>query len=253
MDLQDMNSRVAPLAIKYSQMTPLGLAGSSKKVKFFPQNAGIFTKTNNIIRIPISSSSCFLDGTLSFLKFSFKNTSVAKCRFDNSAHSLISRMRIMSKSGGGDIEDIRQYAYLHSMLSDLQLSVPERHTRYHEGFGCAGMYPNGMPAFTVAAQTAGAWLAGGAVVAGQVAGALAAQAAINVAAVGAVSATALGTQEPEILVNGTFTAVLPLLSSVLGSNATKYLPLFLTGEVVLEIELGLDGTVSTEGDNEQKI
>ena len=61
MDLQDLTSRQLPLAIRYSDITPLGVIAKSCKKKFFPMNAGTFSPANSTIRIALSSATAFLD------------------------------------------------------------------------------------------------------------------------------------------------------------------------------------------------
>ena len=88
----DINARQLPKMMKYSELTPLGVASSAKKIKFFPAGSGSFSPANNIIRIPISSGSCFLDGTMTMLKFTYHNTDPNPTNFsciDGSASSFI--------------------------------------------------------------------------------------------------------------------------------------------------------------------
>lgn len=215
MNLADMNAREIPPQMKYSQITPLGLAGRSKKVKFFPNNAGSFTGTqNNIIRIPISSASCFLDPALTSLRLVYTNLSLADANFDSSCHSLISRMRITSKSGGVDLEDIRYYSFLHAMMADLQMGSGQRVAKYNEGYGTRGIYSPAQQA-QVAGQPNTA----------------------NQPAYGGCDYSSIGTDELKVLAGDYHTTFLSLTSSLIGTSAQKYLPLFLIGELMLEIEL----------------
>lgn len=216
MDLSDMNTQQAPYHIKYSQLQPLGLSAYASKILFYPQNAGTFNNTNNnVIRIPISSMTSFLDGALSYLKVKYTATPGADrfAQFDNSAHSLFKSVRIISKSGS-DLEFLREYAQLHAILSDIQLSTDERLTRSAcEGYGFNGVLRNAVAAQEekkdVVAQVASP----------------------------AITGTSLGTGELVLANNGTATFCLPLLSSILGSAAQKYWPLFLSGELMLELTL----------------
>ena len=205
-DLRDLNTQSAPLQVKYSQITPLGLSASSKRVSFFPSNAGTFG-AGSVIRIPISSGSCFQDGTLSCLKFQYTNADAANgAQIDGSAHSFIQSIRVISRSGGVDLENIRYYNKLVNMLSDLQLNEVDRASRYHEGYG-SGNYTT---------QT------------------------------GAVFA---GCGEPTIAANGTMDFYLPLLSAVLGSGQSRYLPLFLCGQIDLEIQIATNPTIGAAAPN----
>jgi hypothetical protein len=99
------------------------------------------------------------------------------------------------------------------MLSDLHYSLHQRFTKSYEGYGYQGITNGG-----VAAQV------GGAAVVAQVASA-------------AVTETSIGTGETTMANNGSTTVILPILSSLIGTSARKYLPLFLTGQIMLEIEL----------------
>ena len=139
MDLNDINARTLPSQMRFSDMTPLGLSSKSKKVKFLPQNAGIFTNINNLIRIPISSSSAFLDPAMTSLKLTYTNSSGQTVQFDGSANSVIQRVRLISASGG-DLEDIRNYGYLVNMLADLQYSLDQRFSKGYEGYGYEGHF-----------------------------------------------------------------------------------------------------------------
>ena len=214
MDLNDLNVRTLPSQMRFSDLTPLGLSSKSKKVKFLPNNGGPFSNVNNIIRIPISSASAFLDPSFTSLKLTYTNINSAgvAVQFDSSANSIIQRIRLVSASGG-DLEDIRNYGYLVSMLSDLHYSLHQRFTKSYEGYGYQGITNGG-----VAAQV------GGAAVVAQVASA-------------AVTETSIGTGETTMANNGSTTVILPILSSLIGTSARKYLPLFLTGQIMLEIEL----------------
>ena len=223
MDLTSLDAQQAPYHIKYSQLQPLGLSAYASKVAFYPQNAGTFNNTNNnVIRIPISSQTSFLDGALSYLKVKVVATPGAgrTARLDNSAHSLFKSIRIISKSGS-DLEYLREYAQLHAMLSDIQLSTDERLTRSaFEGYGYNGVLR-------------GPVLAGAGIVAGQL-------------AIPAITGTSLGTDEVVMANNGTATFCLPLLSSILGSAAQKYWPLFLSGDLMLELVLNPNATFSDD-------
>ena len=207
MELDDsINSRKPPQTIMYSKITPLGLKARSIKYRTTPVTSGEYNAGNNTIRFNLSSSTAFLDPHLTYLKFSVQNKTVTLAgpvaqdiQFDGSAHSLIKRLRITSKSGGFDLENINEYGNLYNLLADLQL---DSHYRMGagaicEGFGADNGYANPSIAETV--------LAGDANLAGN---------------------------------NGaTKYFCLPIMSSIIGQLNNKYLPLFLTGDVQLEIEL----------------
>ena len=212
MDLRDLNAQTAPHHIRYSQVTPLGLTAKSKKVKYMPQNGnGPFTQNNNLCRIPVSSATAFEDGTLSYMKYTYTNRSGRNAMFDNSAHSTIRSLRFTSKHGGQDLEFCPRYDQTHAALSDLQLSLNERFSRRHEGYGLNGFYT---PA--IVAQAAG--------------GVVAVQ-----PAVAASTANNIGTGEITLADGASCTVCLPLMSSLFGADQKKYLPLFLTGEIMMEI------------------
>ena len=180
MELDDsINSRKPPQTILYSKITPLGLKARSIKYRTTPVTSGTYNAGNNTIRFNISSSTAFLDPHLTYLKFKVTSGEAVIVTLDGSAHSFIKRLRITSKSGGFDLENINEYGNLYNMLSDIQLG-----TQYRAGAGalCEGF-----------GSTIGA--------------------------------------------NGHATYCIPLMSSIIGQMNNKYLPLFLTGDIQLEIEL----------------
>ena len=200
----DINARQLPKMMKYSELTPLGVASSAKKIKFFPAGSQEFGPANNIIRIPISSGSCFLDGSMTSLKFTYVNqdpTATNHACVDGSASSFFHRMRLSSASSNADLEDIRFYGQLHSCLSDMAMSLPQRFSKLHEGYGSGGYLKADVANFS----------------------------------------DSIGFDEPSIqssvAVSHPYTFTIPILSSLIGINSTKYLPLFLTGQLTLEIEL----------------
>ena len=211
MDLSDNSGKSLPNQMRFSDTTPLGIHSRSRKVKFFSQNAGTFTNLNNTVRIPITSSSSFLDPQFTALSFTLTNTSGQDFQADGSWNSFIQRIRLTSASGG-DLEDIRNYGYLVNVLSDLQYSTAQRYTKTMEGYGYAGLLTP-----TIAVQAGGA--------------AVVAQAAF----IGA-NENSFGTGEPAVTNAAQVTVFLPIMSSLIGTSARKYLPLFLIGPLTLEIE-----------------
>jgi hypothetical protein len=245
--------------MRYSSITPLGLSGRASKTLFYSQNAGIFTGTqNNIIRIPITSSTAFLDPKLTALEMLYTNLATKKHQFDSSGHSLIKRMRIISSSTGAELEDIREYDHLMSMLSDCQMGVHTRaHQGYSQGYGNIGAYFNGTPQTgavaeqkewtqeTLKAEVAKA-NANTVIIASQVA-------SVGSVATAPVTSTMLGTGEIEVKENESFKFILPLaLSAVIGGLQAKYLPLFLCGGLLLEIELNQYPTIGANDAGECK-
>ena len=234
-DLRELNTETAPLQVKYSQITPLALSASSKRVSFFPSNAGTFGP-NSVIRIPISSSTCFLDGTLSCLKFTYKNKSADGAQIDNSAHSFIQSIRVISRSGGVDLENIRYYNKLVAMLSDLQLNDTDRAAPYHEGYG-AGNRAN-VPLLVSVVAVA------------DTAAAVKVKLDLMLAEINKTSKSDyMGTNEPIIATTESMDFYLPLLSAVLGTAQSKYLPLYLCGQIDLEIQLANFPTISVTNDS----
>ena len=197
----DINARQLPKMLKYSELTPLGVASSAKKINFFPAGSSIFSPANNIIRIPISSGSCFLDGSMTCLKFTYVNEDINVGNFsciDGSGSSFIARMRISSASSNADLEDIRFYGQLHAALSDMAMSLPQRFSRLHEGYGSGGLLKPFASGFS----------------------------------------DGVGVGEPSIAAgHQSYTFSIPILSSIIGVNSKKYFPLFLSGQITLEIEL----------------
>ena len=111
-EVLDLSSRVLPQAVRYSNLTPLAVVGKSSKKKFFPLTAGPFTPQNNTVKIELASSTGFLDGTMTYLKFSVGIASVSDAKtvyVDGSASGIIKRLRISSKAGSSTLEDIANY------------------------------------------------------------------------------------------------------------------------------------------------
>ena len=230
MDNLLLSERVAPYSIKYSQLTPLAFKARSSPVKFFTSNQSNYTPQNNILRIPISSATSCLDGTNSFLKLTYTNQDLAgnDHKFSNSAHSLIKRLRIVSQQGGMDLEDIREYWQIHASMSDLLLAPDNRSVRVEQGYGYNS---TPVPAAFVGAvggnPTAAEFLAES----GKVRNALTAGALVG-------GNGSICTNELTVARNASVTLAFPLeLSALLGTAQKKFLPLFLFGDIILEIEL----------------
>ena len=226
-----VSDRQAPNMIRYSQMTPLAFEAVQKLKKFYPTNQATYSGVgNNVIRIPISSGDSFLDGSNSYLQCSFTNSNAtAGCNytFSNSHHSLIDRLRIVSSSGQ-ELEYILQYNHLHCALSDLLLSPEKRMTRLQEGYSQNTM---GGTVLTSSVAMASADNA----VANVIAGVNASLAGLR--ATNTVDATTIGCYEMVVAKDATVQVYIPLeLSQLVGANK-KLLPLFLTGELTLEITL----------------
>lgn len=247
--VDSVNARRPPKTIMYSDVVPLGLKARSIKYKTFPTTSQPYNAGNNTIRFNLSSSTAFLDPQLTFLKFTYTNTSAVATQFDGSAHTVIKRLKITSKSGGEDIENINEYGNLYNMLADLQLGWNYRATTGNmvEGFGNGSNFaPAAQPAVSV--QGAKTWaqlqaslgltvgIAGACVIAAPPVAETAISAQVASLAVG-TAPISIGINEPSLASGASATFCLPLMSSVIGQMNSKYLPLFMTGDIQLEIEL----------------
>ena len=225
-----LNARQAPHQIKYSQLTPLAFNAKSSKRVFYTSNQSTYSQSNNVIRIPISSGTSFLDGPNSFLKFDYIVKENATHQFSNSAHSLIYRLRVISDSSGMDLENILYYGHTHCMISDLTLSPPERASRLEQGYGTNGFIPQA--AANVVADTT----AKVANMVNQVANCRTTK----------TQSPYLGCDELAMAQNIAQSVCLPLdLSCILGPAQKKFLPLFLSGGLTLEITLDPYGVNSS--------
>ena len=225
-DASFLSDRVAPNMIRYSNMTPLAFEGKQQLKQFFPTNQSTYSQDNNVIRIPISSGNAFLDGGNSYLALSFQNTNATAnttYTFSNSAHSLIDRIRVIAASGQ-ELENIMNYSHTHACLSDLLLSPEKRMSRLQEGYGVSGPL-----SYTPAAM----------------AGAAATAAEVNASlATLRPNFLSVGCGEMTVAQGATTRVYIPLeLSQLVGANK-KLLPLFLTGELTLEISLARPCMVS---------
>ena len=209
-EVLDLSSRVLPQAVRYSNLTPLAVVGKSSKKKFFPLTAGPFTPQNNTVKIELASSTGFLDGTMTYLKFSVGIASVSDAKtvyVDGSASGIIKRLRISSKAGSSTLEDIANYNNLHSVISDLTLDNGYRNSLLNLSEGYGYINANDVTAGTGEGNFA--------------------------------------TRAPA----GTITLktfAVPLMSSILGTSSKKYLPLFLTGPILLEVEISSDGVYTSD-------
>ena len=229
-DVEDASQgRQLPAKVRFSDMTPLGVIARPKKVRVVPSTGGEYNASKNTIDIILSSSTAFLDPQLSYLKFSVRNNTAATMYIDGSASSFIRRLRVVAQSSGVDLENLYEYQYLHSMLSDLKLS-PEKRTSFHgicEGYGSVGSVNGLFSNFDFAAADA---------LINRGTGIVTGQFAVN------VLPQAAGSGETGIAAGQAHTFSVPLLSGIVGSLNPKYLPLFLTGDLLLQLEIG-DGPV----------
>lgn len=224
-----VSERVAPSMIRYSQMTPLSFEGKQIQKLYYPTNQASYSGNgNNVIRIPISSGNAFLDGSNSYLRATFTNTCATadiSYRFANSFHSLIDRIRIISASGA-ELENIMCYGTLHATLSDLLLSPEMRMSRLQEG------YSRETP-ITLSAATAMVAVLPAAPTLAEV------NTGLNLYTSRLISnkPQTLGCYEMTVAKDTKVEVYIPLeLSQLVGANK-KLIPLFLTGELTLEITL----------------
>lgn len=206
------NERVFPSAIRYSQITPLAVGGKALQKKFLPVSGGSYSNQNLICRINIASASEFLDTQNSYLKVVYTNMSATNVQIDNSAHSLINKIRITGRSGGSDLENTLQYHQLAAILSDLQLPANYRQSIH----GYIGGYGNGGSVASLATSVA-------------VGGALSTGGGFPL-----TNPLSNGLGEDWVAPNASRTYLISLVS-MLGSLNQKYIPLFLTGDLQLEI------------------
>ena len=103
-----------PADLKYSGQIVSAPRASRRTTQFLSENASTFTPANNVIRIPVSSSS-FLDLSQAVLQFNLKNTDTGACILDGGASCVISRMRITG-ANGQEIERIDGYNLLAVVL-----------------------------------------------------------------------------------------------------------------------------------------
>lgn len=216
--LQD--NRVAPYAIKYSALKPLSFKARQVPVVFATSNQSTYSQANNLVKIPVMSSTAFLDGPPSFIKLVYTNTSaVFTQKFNNSAHSLIEHLRVLTR-GSEPLENIQHYDKIHSLMSDLLLSGENRYTRQQEGYGS-----HKIP--TVSADANAAALA----------------AAVNTAAVNQQCLNEL-----TVAPGASVTLCIPLeLSCTVGGAQQKLLPLWMMGQVDIEIQLNKDCVFNVSG------
>ena len=117
-----MAQRVAPKAVRFDDLLPLGVKGVAKARNFQPNNGATFSSTNNIIRIPLNSTG-FLDGQHSYLSMTvtFNSPAGGTQTYDGGPQSLIRQLRIEG-SDGSELERVDNYNVIHAAMSDLQQS-----------------------------------------------------------------------------------------------------------------------------------
>lgn len=181
----------------------------SYRVNVTPNNKSVFVPLDTIsIDLPTGRAGTWLDQSQSYLKFSVQVKTTTVCAalgtgiyFDNSAYSLIQRMDIYHQSNL--LETINEYGQLANSLIDTSLSQSDK-------AGLSSMIgTNSVNSFCYPTAAAGV-VQYGAVASLQVAG--------DRSGMSLASTDSIGTSVP-------YTFCLPLLSGVLGVNASKMLPL----------------------------
>lgn len=237
----ELSYRQAPPAIQYSEIAPLGLRARASKKKIAAQTGpGPYNDQNNLTRFIISSASHFMDPSMTYLKFDLKVTAANNgdgLFLDGSASSIIKSLRISSRSGGVDLEYINEYGNLYNSIANYTLDNSNTSSilRCSEGWG---KLINSVKTKTI--------LQAGAL--GDDVAALkllhtAAAAPENVASYNEPDAAA-GTGETSFCDGATSETVkfcVPIMSAVVGSMNHKYLPLFLCGDIVCEIQWTSNG------------
>ena len=235
-----VDNRVCPYALKYSAMVPLAFNSKSVPVVFATSNQSTYNQNNLLINTTISSGTGFLDGTESFYKFDYRNTSAFTQRFNHSAHSLIETLRVLSNSQA--LEDIRHYDKLHSLLADMNLSPENRVARLQEGYGC-----NATPIIDASTNVLDV---SGAVGCASTAGVNAELLKLRVGLENHSRASLKCVDELTVAPGDTVTICLPLeLSNLVGTQQRKLLPLWLMNNLVIEIGLNKNAVFNVSGAN----
>ena len=111
-----------PSTLQYSNLIQRATPSERFQRRFPSSSGGPFTETNNQIRIPLSlSSGLFLDARNSFIEMELAITATGDDKtvmLDGGIASLVDSIQILS-STGAVIEDIRNHAQLHAILSGM--------------------------------------------------------------------------------------------------------------------------------------
>lgn len=119
--MQGSLSGSIPESLQYGAESSPGLSGVRSMRNFAAENPGIFSPSNNTIRIPVSASS-FLDMSRGRLSFDFTNTGSSTFQIlDGSAACIIQRLRVLSVTGA-ELERIESYNLLAAVLQQYQAS-----------------------------------------------------------------------------------------------------------------------------------
>lgn len=188
-------------------LKPSAPKSRSYRVNITPNNKSVFVPLDTIsIDIPTGRHGTWLDQSQSYLKFSVQVKTTDACPvggdgiyFDNSAYSLIQRMDVYHQSNL--LETINEYGQLANTLIDTSLTMSDK-------AGLSSMIgTNHINNFTTSTALYSRYSS---VTALQTAG--------DRSGMSLAAATVIGNSIP-------YTFSLPLLSGVLGVNASKMLPL----------------------------
>lgn len=133
-----LRQRIPPTGIAYRRILPRGLRATKNTYRIYPTQPGPFAP-NGIkeVFIPLTGTTGFLDSQHSFFFVRVKNNCTyarddgvahpAAAKFDQSAQSMINRLRFMAPDGT-ELERIEKYNRLVSVLSDIQYTMDARTT-----------------------------------------------------------------------------------------------------------------------------
>lgn len=131
-------NRKVPESIQYSRLTPLAADAMMMANRIQPIGAAVF-QDGNIAKFTLSSSDGFLDPSTVALKFNVvcsASTAADIMSLDRSAHSCISRLRVIASSSNQVLEDISSdYGVLSNILYDLQLTDNQRQSILYSSQG----------------------------------------------------------------------------------------------------------------------
>jgi hypothetical protein len=128
MSTADISPENVPIQLKYSgALRPQSVPGRMVRRQFLPEGGNSYNTANRTIRIPVFSTSGFLDTRRSFLRFDVTVTSgaAANAVLMNSAYSLFDRLDVLNGSGAV-LETIGDYGNLVNGLADFAMDRSSR-------------------------------------------------------------------------------------------------------------------------------
>jgi hypothetical protein len=229
------NDRTIPSNLRFSNLTPMGLVSTAKKFIFRPTNQNVFSENNNVIQIPIASSTSVIDPQLTYFKFTLENKDAANdMQIDNCIDTIIAGFRLFSRNGGVDAETLRYYNQLIAILYDTEFNAWKRHSlKTIQGFGNGLSVVNSTVNITVPAIPAA--IPAGGIAAANVVGNTTSN----------LNSSRLGTGELVLAHGEKHTFCMPFLSSLIGLLQTKYFLTPLMGHCDLEIVLNPNFYISS--------